>query len=141
MSLEEIMHKPTFVDKDATVKEVAKVMAEKSIGSVLVGSAERVLGIFSERDLLVKVAANDVDCNSAKVKDYMTAPVKAIDVNLSIFDVQSIMIENHIRRLPVTQGGRIVGMVSARNVMENMKYEHLKKSYAHSAQEMYARYW
>lgn len=143
MSLKEIMHKPTFVDKDTTVRDAAKIMAEKSIGSVLVGSPDNVLGIFSERDLLVKVVAKEVYCNAAKVKDYMTVPVKAVDVNMSVFDAQNMMIENHVRRVPITNEGKVVGIVSARNIMENLKYEYLKKRFDadSSAREPYSTFW
>ena len=143
MSLKEIMHKPTFVSEDATIYDVAKLMAEKSAGSVLVGSAENVLGIFSERDLLVKVVAKDIDCSTTKVKECMTSPVKAIDINMSVFDAQNMMIENHVRRVPITNDGMIVGVVSARNVMEHLKYEYLKKRLdtEPSARELYSTFW
>lgn len=141
MSLKEIMHKPTFVEKDTAIREIAKIMAAKSIGSVLVGDVKKVLGIFSERDLLVKIVAKKVDCDKAKVGNFMTAPVKTIDVNSSIFDAQTIMIETRIRRLPITEDGVVVGIVSARNIMENLKYEYLKKSYAVSERSMYSAFW
>ena len=143
MSLKEIMHKPTFVSKDMAINEVAKIMANKSIGSVLVGSAENVIGIFSERDLLVKIVAKEINCKNAKVGDYMTSPVKTIDVNMSIFDAQNAMIEHHVRRVPITQDGKVVGLVSARNVMENLKYEYLKKNYDPSSYERsgYSAFW
>lgn len=143
MSLKEIMHKPTFVSENATVRDAAKIMAEKSIGSVLIGSAENVRGIFSERDLLVKIAAKDIDCSNAKIKDYMTFPVKAVDINMSVFDAQNMMIENHVRRLPITKEDRIVGIVSARNIMEHLKYEYLKKRFDTDsyARELYSTFW
>lgn len=143
MSLKEIMHKPTFVDKGISVREAAKIMAAKSIGSVLIGSAENVIGIFSERDLLVKVAAKDIDCSAAKVKDCMTSPVKSADINLSVFDAQNLMIENHVRRVPITREGKVVGIVSARNIMEHLKYEYLKKRFDTDSytRELYSAFW
>ncbi len=143
MSLKEIMHKPTFVDKDMTIREVAKIMAKKSIGSVLVGSAENVLGIFSERDLVVKVVAKEIGCSGAKVGDYMTSPIKTVNVNMSVFDAQNVMIENHIRRVPIKDNGEVIGIVSARNIMENLKYEYLKKRHDadSSARELYSTFW
>lgn len=141
MSLSEIMHKPTFVDKNASVSDAAKIMAKKSIGSVLVGTADKVLGIFSERDMITKIAARDVNCRKAIVKDYMTHPVKTIGIDSSIFDAQEIMTKSHIRRLPVTNSGRVVGIVSARNLMEHLKYEYLKRSHGISEREKYPGYW
>lgn len=141
MSLDEIMHRPTFVGEITTVHEAAKLMAQRSIGSVLVGTPENVRGIFSERDLLVKIAAKGVDYKNAKVKDYMTRPVKAIDVNCSFSDAQNIMIEKHIRRLPVVKGGRVVGVISARSLMEHMKYEYLTRTSGQSPREQYTGYW
>lgn len=143
MSLKEIMHKPTFVDKDMTIREVAKIMAKKSIGSILVGSPDNVLGIFSERDMIVKVVAKEIVCSGAKVRDYMTSPIKTVNVNMSIFDAQNVMIENHIRRLPIIEDGKVIGIVSARNIMENLKYEYLKKRLDadSSAREPYSTFW
>jgi len=143
MSLKEIMHKPTFVDKDMTIREAAKIMAEKSIGSVLVGDMEYVLGIFSERDLLVKIVSKDLDPGKERVSKYMTSPVKAVDINMSVFDAQNTMIENHVRRVPITKEGRIVGIVSARNIMEHLKYEYLKKRLGSetSERELYSTFW
>lgn len=143
MSLKEIMHKPTFVEKDATIREVAKIMAKKSIGSVLVGSAENVLGIFSERDMLVKIVAKEIDCRVAKVGDYMTSPIKTVNVNMSVFDAQNVMIENHIRRVPIRDNGEVVGIVSARNIMEHLKYEYLIKRHDSetSRRELYSTFW
>ena len=141
MGLNEIMHKPTFVKKDMSLHDVAEIMAAKSIGSVLVGNAEKVLGIFSERDLLLKAVAKKADFCKANVSDYMSAPVKTIDVNSSIFDAQNMMIENHVRRVPITDNGKVVGIVSARNIMENLKYEYLKKSHEVNERNMYSAFW
>lgn len=141
MSLEDIMHRPTFVGRNETVLHVAKIMAQKSIGSVLVGSPDNVHGIFSERDLLVKIVANDIDAKTAKVGDYMTPDVMSIDVNMSVFDAQEIMTASHIRRLPITENGVVVGIVTARSLMENIKYEYLKKGIDDSPRAVYSSYW
>lgn len=142
MSLEEIMHEPTFIRENATVEDAARLMAEKSIGSVIVGSAENALGIFSERDLLVKIVARNVDARKAKVRDYMTSPIMAIDISMSVFDAQDIMTERHIRRLPIADNGRIVGIMSARTLMEHLRYEYiLRKSVDSSQREVYTGYW
>jgi signal-transduction protein with cAMP-binding, CBS, and nucleotidyltransferase domain len=117
------------------------LMAKKSIGSVLVGDEDRVLGIFSERDLLVKIVAKGIDAKKAKVKDYMTQPVMAVDINFSLFDAQEVMADHHIRRLPITNNGRVVGVVSARNIMENLRYEYLRRGARHSERIAYSSYW
>lgn len=143
MSLKEIMHKPTFVGENMAIIEVAKIMAEKSIGSVLVGNMENVRGIFSERDLLVKIVSKGLDIHKERVSNYMTSPVKAVDINLSVFDAQNTMIENHVRRVPITNEGKVVGIVSARNIMEHLKYEYLKKRLDtdYGEREMYSTFW
>ncbi len=99
------------------------------------------LGIFSERDMITKIAARDVNCRKAIVKDYMTHPVRTIGIDSSIFEAQEIMTKSHIRRLPVTNGGKVVGIVSARNLMEHMKYEYLMRSHGSSEREKYSGYW
>lgn len=120
MLVQDIMHRPTFVRSDMTVEAVAEIMDFKDIGSVIVGTSAKPLGIFTERDILRKIVSKGVSAKRARVKDHMTSPVIAIDAEKTVIDAMRMMAESHIKRLPVVQGNEIVGMLSARSVMESV---------------------
>lgn len=120
MLVKDIYHKPTFVGSDMTIEAVAEIMAFKDIGSVLVGTAEEPRGIFSERDILKKIVSKGVSPKRAKVAEYMTSPIITIDAEKQVTEAMKIITEHHIKRLPVASEGKIVGMLSARSIMENV---------------------
>ena len=120
MLVKDIYHKPTFVGSDMTIEAVAEIMAFKDIGSVLVGTAEEPRGIFSERDILKKIVSKGVSPKRAKVAEYMTSPIITIDAEKQVTEAMKIVTEHHIKRLPVASEGKIVGMLSARSIMENV---------------------
>ena len=116
MKVKEIMHGITVVKPDTTIKEVAEIMTAKRIGSVLVEIAPLRYGILTERDILTKVVANDVDPRQVKAKEVMTELRVTIDAEASVEKASEILNVHHIRRLPVMKDGEIVGMVTARDV-------------------------
>lgn len=132
-----------FIDGRATIHEAAKIMAKKGIGSVIVGSPKSARGVFSERDLLMRIAAKGVDCRKARLEDYMTKHMERVHIDASTDEALKIMSEKHIRRLPVTDGKHIVGIISIRRIAESMKYEYMKKASAGPNEEraQYSGYW
>jgi len=112
------MHKPTFVDPMPTVTDAAKIMCEKNIASIIVGSATGSNGILTERDVLRKVVAEGMDPERTLVKNVMHPEVVTINENASVQDAAKSLMAHYIRHLPVSdESGKIVGMVSARTVM------------------------
>lgn len=121
MLVQSIMHKPTFVDPDMTIEAVAEIMAFKNIGSVIVGTPKRSQGIFSERDILKKIVARGISPKIALVRDYMSSPLITISFEKTVIDAMRVMNERRIKRLPVVEGGEIIGMLSMRTVMESVE--------------------
>ena len=98
------MHKPT---------------CEKNIASIIVGSATGPKGILTERDVLKKVVAEGIDPRRALVKDVMHPEVVTINENASVQDAAKLLMTHYIRHLPVSdEFDRVIGMVSARTVMD-----------------------
>ena len=120
MLVKDIYHKPTFVDSNMTIEAVAEIMAFKDIGSVIVGTADKPEGIFSERDILKKIVSKGVSPKQAKVAEYMTSPIITIDADKPVTEAMKIITEHHIKRLPVVFEGKIIGMLTARSIMENV---------------------
>ncbi|EYB66995.1 signal-transduction protein [Deinococcus phoenicis] len=111
-TLNDIMTREIFaVDPQATLKEVATLMREQDIGSVLVMEGEQLRGLITDRDIVIRAVAYGHDFGTP-VTDYTTGDVFTVDVNTSIEDAAQAMGDRQLRRLPVTEEGRVVGIVS-----------------------------
>ncbi len=126
MKVKEIMHEITMVECPMTILDVAKLMSEKNIGSVLTKKNDCIM-MVTERDILKKVVALDKDPKKTKVSDIMTECVHTIDSNSDVFEASDIFNKYHIRRLPVVEGKKIVGIVTARDVAKSLTYLSLKE--------------
>jgi signal-transduction protein with cAMP-binding, CBS, and nucleotidyltransferase domain len=116
----DIMHETTVLPPQASVKEVAELMSEKNIGSVLIGGADDLQGILTERDIIKKVVSKGLDPNTVKAGEVMSTPVVTVDAAADIYQMASIFSENSIRRLPVVEEGRIIGILTTRDVTKSL---------------------
>ncbi|WP_104989798.1 CBS domain-containing protein [Deinococcus sp. NW-56] len=111
-TLREIMTpNPVTVDPQATLKEVATLMLEQDIGAVLVMDGDRPSGIITDRDIVIRAVAYGHDYGTA-VTDYTTGSVFTMEADADVQEAAREMADRQLRRLPVTDGGKIVGMVS-----------------------------
>jgi CBS domain-containing protein len=114
------------VTRDVTVREAARTMVENRIGAVVVLENGKPAGIFSERDLMAKVVLKGQDADATRVGDLMTSPVLTIPANGKPADAMTLMLEKHIRHLPVTaEDGAVLGMLSMRHLLQD-QIENLK---------------
>lgn len=106
-----------------TVRDAARNMAERHIGAVLVGQDGRLQGIFTERDLLMRVVARDRNPDSTALGDVMTADPDTVGPN----DLASLALErmrtSGYRHVPVVENGAVVGIVSLRDLYAAAKRE------------------
>lgn len=102
---------PVTVEASATVEEAAKLMDEKDIGNVLVVENDEVQGIVTDRDIVVRVIAKGNGAD-ASVREAATTDVEAIEPDASIDDAIKQMEQGNVRRLPVVEDGKPVGVVS-----------------------------
>jgi CBS domain-containing protein len=101
------------VPPSTLVTEAATMMREENIGSlVVVGVDKKLLGIITDRDIVVSVVANSESPLEVLVGDVMTSELITVQENESIFEVLRVLGKNSIRRVPVMRGGRLVGIVS-----------------------------
>ena len=103
--------------EDATVQEAAALMNQHRIGAVVVSAGEKVVGIFSERDILCRVVAERRDPAETHVKDVMTTPVACCHSTTSIAECRSVMTDKHIRHMPVVDDNRLMGVVSSGDIL------------------------
>lgn len=112
--VEEVMTKNVFcVNKDATLREVAQVMRDKQIGDVLVTEQDGTLcGIVTDRDVVVRAVAEGKDPDTIRVTDISSEKLVTLDKNASIDDANKLMRDKAIRRLPIVENGKPVGILS-----------------------------
>ena len=117
--LREIM-RPDFlfsVKLDTRVIDAARLMAEKNIGIVAVLDGDRLAGVFSERDLLNRVVARGLDPARTPIAEVMTADIVVAGADDDYPTAMRKMDQRNIRHLPVVENGRVLSMVSIRDLM------------------------
>jgi len=122
MGLLRIAHvPPATVEPNSSVLDAVQVMAEEGVGAVAVVENGAVKGIFTERDVMLRVVLRDRDTHSTKMSEVMTSPVETATEETSADEALKHMVERHLRHLPiVSQGGQLLGMLSIRNLLEHM---------------------
>ena len=101
-----------------TVRDAARIMAQRHIGAVMVTEGDRLLGIFTERDLAKKVVASSLDPDKVTIGDTMTPDPDTIAPDGTADDALRMMRDHGYRHLPVMREARIVGMVSVRDLYD-----------------------
>jgi CBS domain-containing protein len=101
---------------DDTVREACRRMAENRCGHVLVCDGERLVGIFTERDLLMRVVAAGHDPARYPVEKAMTVNPVTIEADAPIREAIRVMDEGSFRCLPVMEGGKLIGILTARDL-------------------------
>jgi CBS domain-containing protein len=104
------------VPTTVTVAEAVREMNHHKIGSMLVMDGATLAGIFTERDVLTRVVAAELDPKTTPITRVMTANVLTIGPDTTVQQVMDLFTERRCRHLPVTQGGRLLGLISIGDV-------------------------
>ncbi|MFB5598350.1 MAG: cyclic nucleotide-binding/CBS domain-containing protein [Nitrosopumilaceae archaeon] len=116
-SLEDVInHNIIKCKKSDTVLDAVKILHDKRVGSVIIEDMEG-YGIFTERDLLVSVLANNVDLNGL-VGGYSSSPLISADFGIKANEAASIMAAHNIKRLGLTKEGKLEAIVTARDIVD-----------------------
>jgi CBS domain-containing protein len=100
------------IDPDATIYDAIAMMAEKSVGALLVCSGGKLKGIISERDYARKVILQGKSSKDTLVHEIMTSPCITVQPDYTIDDCMRIITDRRVRHLPVLDGDELVGMIS-----------------------------
>jgi CBS domain-containing protein len=106
------------VKADATVLEALQIMANNSVGALLVMEAERLVGIMSERDYARKVILLGKSSRKAKVKEIMSGKVLFVHPHRTAEECMAIMINKRVRHLPVIENNALVGVISIGDIVK-----------------------
>jgi CBS domain-containing protein len=104
----------------ASVFDVLKLMAEKSIGALVVTEGEQVVGIITERDYARKVILMARSSKDTPVRDIMTSPVMYVRPDHTSEECMVLMTENRLRHLPVVDSGKLVGLISIGDLVKDI---------------------
>jgi CBS domain-containing protein len=129
-----IRERPLYsLTENKTVADAAQFMAEKNVGALpVVDDHSRLVGIFSERDVITRVIARGLNPSAALVKDVMTKDVVIARADESYESCLRKMQQVHCRHLPIVSGEQLIGMVSLRDLLmvdlsvkeQNIEYLH-----------------
>jgi CBS domain-containing protein len=112
------------VSRTASVLDAIHAMAGAKVGSVAVVDGNILEGIFSERDVMLRVVMEGRDPKATAVEEVMTSPVQTIQKRTTGEEVLRIMVQNHIRHLPVVdEMGQVQAMVSMRSLLEEQVHD------------------
>jgi CBS domain-containing protein len=114
-----------YVEEHQTVAEVARRMAELHCGAIVVLAGEVLRGVFSERDLMMRVVLQKRDPAWTPVREVMSTSLATVDEQATIEEAMERMTNHSCRHLPVTRGSRVVGFLSMRDLMH---YELARKT-------------
>ena len=103
---------------DTLVAKAAKLMAKKNVGAIMVVEGERLVGIFTERDVVFRVVAPGLDARTTRLAEVMTPAPETVDPGKPLGYALLLMQQRGFRHLPVIEDGKIVGIVSSRSAMD-----------------------
>jgi CBS domain-containing protein len=111
---------PAAVAPKATVLEAVEMMAERGVGAIAVVENGKLCGIFTERDLMLRVVLRHRHPKDTRVGEVMTSPAETITDESPEEDALVHMVERHVRHLPIVNAhGQLSGMLSIRNLLEH----------------------
>ncbi|MEM5829340.1 MAG: CBS domain-containing protein [Candidatus Aenigmatarchaeota archaeon] len=117
MLIKDVMNRSVVVVKpNISLRGASKLMCEKHIGSLIVVENEEIVGILTQTDIL-KAVAEERDLDLTTVEEVMNKKVFTIDYEKTIEDAVDLMMEKKIKRLPVTKDGKLVGIITASDII------------------------
>ena len=112
MQIKEIMNKAIAADFDMSLKEAAKIMSQKNIGSLIVMKQGDILGIVTKKDII-----NNINDTGKKISSVMSKDVITIEESQDINNAAELMAKNKIKRLPVMKNGELVGIITSTDLI------------------------
>jgi CBS domain-containing protein len=109
---------PITLGPEDTVFDIVKKMLENEVGSILIVKNSKILGIITEHDLLAKIIYKMRDAKKVKAKQIMTKELLSVSPKKDLYEVAKLMNDNNIRRMPVVDNKKLVGMITVKDVLK-----------------------
>jgi len=117
LKVEDVMVQDVItIDENSTVKEAAEIMNKFEIGCLIAVRRGKAMGIITERDILKRVVTEAKDARKTKVKDVMSSPLVVAEPDMELEDAVKLMFQMKIKKLPVVDEKRLVGLVSLTDI-------------------------
>lgn len=124
MKVREKMSKSVgYVKPTNTVVEAAQVMQKLNVGSVPVFDQNKVVGVVTDRDIVVRNVAHGKVPQDTKVQDVMTSQVTTVTPDMDVEEVSKIMAQQQIRRVPVVENNQLVGILSLGDIATDYRFD------------------
>ena len=143
MTIGDVMTKSVIsVDASITVNEAAKMMEDSKVGAVIVMENNTPVGIITDRDFAVKIVAHAYQITTP-VKQIMSSPLFSINSDESVRTAADLMHDRRIRKLPVIDDEKVVGMITATDIVNLLAVcveEDMRDMYFHSVTKIFSNY-
>ncbi len=110
-----------MMTEETTASQAAKVMSNDHVGFAIVQRDGKPIGMVTEWDFVNKIVAKDLDPKTVKLSDIMNTPLMSVDPKTPTDQVTVLMSKNGVRRLPVVENGRLIGVITSRDVLRIFK--------------------
>ncbi len=107
---------PATAEPSSTVADVAQIMAQEDVGPVPIVEGGRLVGLVTDRDLVIRVIAEGRDPNSTTIGEIASADLVTVQPDSDLNEALQLMAQNQVRRLPVVEGDQLVGIVAQADV-------------------------
>ncbi|WP_304453618.1 CBS domain-containing protein [Nocardiopsis sp. YSL2] len=112
-NISDVMTSPAItVEPDASLREAAEIMRGSDVGDVMVAEDDRLVGVLTDRDIVLRCVAEGTDPDTATVRSVCSSDVATVPAQSSLRDAVDVMRADALRRLPVVEGERVVGVVT-----------------------------
>jgi len=105
------------VQRDTDAQTAARVMRDRGIGSLFVTNGREIIGILTDTDMMRRVVAAGLEATKTTVEQIMSAPIVTIEESKTLLDANDLMARSHLRHLGVTRDGKLVGVISVRDLV------------------------
>jgi len=124
LKVKDIMTKSVaYINPEASVTEAAQLMQKHNVGSIPVCDKNGVIGLVTDRDIVVRNVAHGTDPHSTPVKNVMTSQVTTVSPEMDAEQVSGIMSKNQIRRIPVVDNNMLVGIVALGDLATDKRFD------------------
>jgi len=103
-------------EPEISVQDAAKAMDKNRIGSIVLVSKDKLVGILTERDIVIKLVMEDLSASETQVSDVMTTDPVLIEDDADVDDAIEAMNEHKVKRLPVVSGSNLVGIITVSDI-------------------------